>query len=59
MVDPQNFLRLNHEADSNQKCRDNLALLAGPFIFKNSKENAWFIEAVYHFTAQISAQEFI
>ena len=37
MVDPQNFLRLNHEADSNQKCRDNLAILIGPFIFKNSK----------------------
>jgi hypothetical protein len=36
-----------------------LAPLAGPFIFKNSKENACLIEALYHFTAQISAQEFI
>lgn len=59
MVDPQNFLLLNPEADSNQKCRANLALLAGPFIFLNSKENAWFIEALYGFTAQILAQEFI
>lgn len=59
MVDPQNFLRRNHEADSNQKCRDNLALLIGPFIIKNSKRNAWFFEALYHFTAQILTQEFI
>lgn len=59
MVDPQNFLRLNHEADPNQKCRDNLALLARLFILKNSKENAWFIEALFNFTAQILTQEFI